>query len=66
MSTIYEIFGRDAHAMTIALMERAEVITAIPAGHSSPTWWWLASRSTVPPPTPASSPAPSSTCGSTG
>ena len=22
MSTIYEIFGRDAHAMTIALMER--------------------------------------------
>ena len=34
MSTIYEIFGRDAHAMTIALMERAEVITAIPAGAS--------------------------------
>lgn len=69
MSTIYEIFGRDAHAMTIALMERAEVITAIPAGASvalKPNWWWLASRSTVPPPTPASSPAPSSTCGSTG
>ena len=32
MSTIYEIFGRDAHAMTIALMERAEVAAAIPAG----------------------------------
>ena len=28
MSTIYEIFGRDAHAMTIALMERAEVAAA--------------------------------------
>ena len=34
MSTIYEIFGRDAHAMTIALMERAEVAAAIPAGAS--------------------------------
>ena len=34
MSTIYEIFGRDAHAMTIALMERAAVAAAIPAGAS--------------------------------
>ena len=32
MSTIYEIFGRDAHVMTIALMERAAVAAAIPAG----------------------------------
>ena len=32
MSRIYEIFGTDAHAMTYALMERAEVAAAIPAG----------------------------------
>ena len=34
MSRIYEIFGTDAHAMTYALMERAEVCRAIPAGAS--------------------------------
>ena len=32
MSRIYEIFGTDAHAMTYALMERAEVAAAIPVG----------------------------------
>lgn len=32
MGKIYEIFGSDAHAMTYALMERAQVADAIPAG----------------------------------
>lgn len=32
MSKIYEIFGGDAHAMTMALMEKAEVIRKIPSG----------------------------------
>ena len=32
MSRIYEIFGADAHAMTYALMEKADVAASIPAG----------------------------------
>ena len=32
MSKIYEIFGTDAHTMTYALMERAQVAAAIPSG----------------------------------
>ena len=34
MSKIYEVFGTDAHAMTKALMERAQVIQSIPSGAS--------------------------------
>ena len=34
MPSIYEIFGTDAHGMTKALMEGAEVIKQIPAGAS--------------------------------
>ncbi|MFI3169451.1 MAG: DUF362 domain-containing protein [Faecalibacterium sp.] len=34
MSKIYEIFGHDAHSMTMALMERANVIAQIPQGGS--------------------------------
>ena len=34
MAAIYEIFGDDAHAMTLALMERADVMSMIPAGSS--------------------------------
>ena len=34
MSRIFEIFGNDAHAMTLALLEEAEVCRAIPAGAS--------------------------------
>ena len=32
MSKIYEIFGTDAHTMTYALMERAQIAAAIPSG----------------------------------
>lgn len=32
MAYIYEIFGSDAHTMTKALMERADIIHAIPSG----------------------------------
>lgn len=32
MSKIYEIFGTDAHTMTYALMERAQIAAAIPFG----------------------------------
>ncbi len=34
MATIYEIFGTDAHQMTMALMESANVADMIPAGVS--------------------------------
>lgn len=34
MGKIYEIFGNDAHAMTMALMEKADIASAIPAGAS--------------------------------
>ena len=34
MSKIYEIFGSDAHSMTVALMEAARVAEMIPAGAS--------------------------------
>lgn len=34
MSKIYEIYGSDAHSMTMALMERADVAAMIPAGAS--------------------------------
>ena len=34
MSLIYEIYGTDAHAMTVALMEKAKVADMIPAGAS--------------------------------
>lgn len=34
MSRIYEIFGTDAHAMTVALMEGADVAAMIPPGAS--------------------------------
>ena len=34
MPVIYEIFGSDAHEMTRALMEKADVARQIPAGAS--------------------------------
>ena len=34
MGKIYEIFGDDAHAMTMELMEKADIASAIPAGAS--------------------------------
>ena len=34
MSKIYEIFGTDAHQMTVALMEAANAAALIPAGAS--------------------------------
>ena len=34
MGKIYEIFGNDAHAMTMALMEKADIASAIPQGAS--------------------------------
>jgi len=34
MSKIYEIFGTDAHGMTVALMEAANVVETIPGGAS--------------------------------
>jgi len=32
MSRIFEIFGNDAHSMTLALLEKAEVCRFIPTG----------------------------------
>lgn len=34
MSKIYEIFGSDAHAMTVSLMEAADVVSVIPKNAS--------------------------------
>ena len=34
MAKIYEIFGNDAHAMTMALMEAADIAAAIPGDAS--------------------------------
>lgn len=34
MAKIYEIFGRDAHSMTVSLMEAADAASLIPAGAS--------------------------------
>ena len=34
MSKIYQIYGRDAHAMTLRLLEAADAIRLVPAGGS--------------------------------